>query len=538
MAEARRRQFALRKASEAIVSFDQGHWSAGLPKAKAAVELLLCGKGGAGSQDESTLNSLPGLPSVVEDLALLCGGACLALAACGHIVEALEFFARHAKEIADEGIRDHLLTIWVHEANTPARGDLVQVSESGGAQLVGLVLGTVGLAHVRVRITSTAAEAAPTEGPRELPAPAGPEAQQAVGEEILVDMSGITLLTLRLSEEQRCSWRALREEQPALFGERMSTSNEARWQRLFGAAARAGAPGSVAGAGAGACGAAEDLGLPLEQTFAATLYGLITEHLQPDGATTDMFIDVLGCRPALELENHEQALQGLLAALPGLALLSVRFCGPEVGSDAGSRSISLASGQTLVFEVRCGLYHEVYPDASRVDLVVAMNAGVGAAQYAALWGPTFDLLQRLPGNPVFAITSYTSSEIVEEARLLRNRWAETYALIDAPELAETLRDLIANGHVCPWTLPRTVRARGASSGAETLLCRGDVVLPPSSQSSGLSYGGGQAAAPPVELPTSVRVFRGADLLYVGPNQFPGRSRNFGKLVFRVGAGNA
>merc|ERR1712179_199533 len=95
-----------------------------------------------------------------------------------------------------------------------------------------------------------------------VPSPVGP-AQELAGEEVEVLETDIVLLTLRLSSEQRGHWNDLRDEKPELFGQRMKSDNEARWQRLFGAAARKKASGCAA-----ASGAAEDLGLPLEQSFA------------------------------------------------------------------------------------------------------------------------------------------------------------------------------------------------------------------------------------------------------------------------------
>ncbi|CAK0882341.1 unnamed protein product [Prorocentrum cordatum] len=418
MAAARLRDFAAGRAEQALGCFGRGEWAAGLAKARAALELL-----------ERQEEALP--PCLAPAL----GGACLALAAQGEHGGALALWCRYAEVIADERLKEQLLQFWHQDCNAPRPGDLVQLSGSGGAQLV-------------------------CEAASPLPAP---------GEELDAGEEDMTLLTARLSAEQRRHWGELVEERPGLFGQRMRSDNEARWRRLFGAAARRGG----AGVGAGACAAEEDAGLPLEQTFVATLHGLVAELLPGARALT---VDLLGCRPALELESPDAALVALMQALPaGLEQLTVRMCGPEVNSDDCLRSHDIGGGRRLHLELRRGLYHDAWPEAD-ADLVVAMNAGVGVPQYATMWGPTLDLLARRPRRGLLALTSYTSGELLREESLLRARWAEVVALADAPCLAQALAPLVAAGPP-PWTLPRAAAAARASDGRALALRRGDAVLP-------------------------------------------------------------
>eukprot|EP00930_Biecheleria_cincta_P058795 TRINITY_DN44598_c0_g1_i1.p1 TRINITY_DN44598_c0_g1~~TRINITY_DN44598_c0_g1_i1.p1 ORF type:complete len:519 (+),score=120.51 TRINITY_DN44598_c0_g1_i1:56-1558(+) len=494
----KRRLFALKKADQALSSFEDGKWNTGLAKARAALDLL---DGVAGVESES--------------ISLVCGGVCLALAATACICEALEFYSSHAAEIADPLLKDQLLQLWVADANALTIGDLVQLSGAGGAQLVGVVLKPCSnIGKWLVRVTGCASEASAAAGPGEMVLE-GPKATEAAGDEIEVDESNMTLLTLRLSEEQRQQWRDLVQQKPVLFGQRMSSDNEARWQRLFGAAARSQCAGGAAGVGAGACAASADLGLPLEQSFAATLHGLILEWLAcfETSHQTDVSLDLLGCRPALELESPEAVLQQLLEALPDtIRQLKVRMCGPEVGCDQRSSSQELNDGRTVSLQINSGLYHEVFPDAE-ADLVVAMNAGIGVPQYTGLWGPTLDLLKHRKRPGIFAVTSYTPGELLREVRLLQERWADSVSLEDLP--AELQAEFGGSGPAS-LTLAHEICAPTTSDYSSQLkLERGDVIK---------SSGSG-----------SVRILRRSTLLYVGPNQTPGRNRNYGKLVLRVGS---
>lgn len=502
MAADKRRAFALKKADQAVTDFGQAAWTSGLPKSRAALELL-----------EGSKGLLP------EDTSLLCGGVCVALAACNRVGEALRFFSEHSTEIGDDFVKEQLLQVWMKDANAPVPGDLVQLSGSEGTPLVGTVLRPTP-SGFSVRVLGTAADVSASDGPvpEDLAKLMASSAGQ-VGEELEVAESGVTLLTLRLSEEQRRSWRSLQEEQPELFGERMKSDNEARWQRLFGAAARSqsSAGAGVAGGCAGATGAAEDLGLPLEQSFVATLYGLISDCLERIGERKELVVDLLGARPALELDDPQPALKALLRALPkSLCRLTVRMCGPEVGCEAYVQTFEAEPERTVELDVRPGLYHDAVKSAD-AELVVAMNAGIGVPQYTAMWGPTLDALASRPRRTLFAVTSYSPGEILREERLLRQRWARgPLALADNAELAEALAAAAR-----PWTLGRELQARGASGEACTLR-RGDLVLP---------IGRAPAAG---GLPQAVRVAHGADLAYVGPNRTPGRSRNYGLLILWVG----
>merc|ERR1712079_927636 len=135
-----------------------------------------------------------------------------------------------------------------------------------------------------------------------------------------------------------------------------------------------------------------------------------------------------------ELEDPEKTLCALMESLPSsLKSLTVRMCGPEVGCDAYITSKELEDGRTLRQDVRPGLYHEVCAD-EHADLVVAMNAGIGVPQYARMWFPTLELLSKRPQRLLFAITSYTSGELLREERMLRERWSDTYTLEKFPAL--------------------------------------------------------------------------------------------------------
>lgn len=520
MAAEKRKSFALKRVNEAVACFSHGEWRTGLAKAQAALELL---EGVKGMQP--------------EDTGIVCGGVCLALAACNRVGEALRFFADHAIEIADESIKETLLSSWLSDANSPMPGDVVQFSTAGGSQMVGAVLRPAMTQSAgtcwTVRVQSTAQEASAAPGVGEAimnpPVPDGPD---CTGLEIDVWESEMTLLSLRLSNEQRKHWQELRQDRPGLFGERMRSDNEARWQRLFGAAARSSR--SANGVGMGATQAAEDLGLPLEQSFVATLHGFIDDYLAlGDGNAESLTVDVLGCRPALELDDQERVLTALLDVLPStLQRLTVRMCGPEVGCSATSSTHQVDS-RTLSLEVRPGLYHDAIPEGD-ADLVVAMNAGIGVPQYAALWGPTLDLLVCRPKRVLFALTSYTAGELLREERMLRHRWGETLrpAANWPPELLEAARLWRpGNRDSQSTTLSQTIQVLCGASGQEVTLHRGDVVMPlwPVATPAGdCSLSGDD------NTPTSLRILRSEDFVYVGPNRTPGRSRNFGALVLWVG----
>ena len=296
-----------------------------------------------------------------------------------------EFFAERAQLVADDGVKDQLLADWLSAVNAPALGDTVQLPATlnggGGArrQLVGVVVeptqpdtGTAECSgqarRWRVRVRGEVAirlEAGEDEAA--FPEPEAPEAAglaepgegQGEGEVVEVAEDELTLLTLRVSTEQRERWKELMEEQPGLFGRRMRPENEARWQRLFGGcAAQKGGPQ--------AGGNEAELGLPLEQSFVATLYGVLAEllRLEEEGAEgcvaggTHLTVHLLGCRPALELADPDAQLPALLAALPAARVQRLRLCmcGPEVGEEValktwegpGSRRVELQASRLLL----------------------------------------------------------------------------------------------------------------------------------------------------------------------------------------------
>ncbi|CAE7227756.1 1a, partial [Symbiodinium sp. CCMP2456] len=157
----------------------------------------------------------------------------------------------------------------------------------------------------QVRVTGAASEASAALGPGEAAASV-PQALEEAGQVLKVSETEATLLTLRLSDEQQLRWKSLQEEMPDLFQKRMSSDNEARWRKLFSAAAQKFRRGPLIGS------SAEESGLPLEQTFAATLYDCILEHRQSCGDQAELTIDVLGCRPALELDDPLCALAAII----------------------------------------------------------------------------------------------------------------------------------------------------------------------------------------------------------------------------------
>jgi len=218
---------------------------------------------------------------------------------------------------------------------------------------------------------------------------------------------------------------------------------------------------------------------------------------------------------------------------PRLQHLTVRMCGPEVGCSATSSTHQVGDSRTLSLEVRPGLYHNAIPEGD-ADLVVAMNAGIGVPQYAASWGPTLDLLARRPKRVLFALTSYTAGELLREERLLRQRWGEILRPAPnwPPELLEAARRWGPGDRgTQSTTLIHTIQVLCGASGQEVTLQRGDVVMPlrPIATTAGACSESGDEKAP-----ASLRILRSEDLVYVGPNRTPGRSRNFGALVLWVG----
>ena len=61
---------------------------------------------------------------------------------------------------------------------------------------------------------------------------------------------------------------------------------------------------------------AADEGLPLEQSFVATLYELLMDHEKLHGAQRELRVDLLGCREALELQEPVRRLSRMLKARP------------------------------------------------------------------------------------------------------------------------------------------------------------------------------------------------------------------------------
>ncbi|CAE7199440.1 TTC28 [Symbiodinium natans] len=288
--------FSALRRRQAIKCFSSGHWGTGQAKAKAAVQLM------EGMQEAC----VPDL-----DLALLLGGLCLAQAASGCWAEALSLCCKRSADIADEILKDRLLHGWLEEANAFTPGDVVQFTGAHCAQLTGLVMGpSAEFGSWHVRVTGPATEAAAAPGPLEAATPM-PKAVEVAGEVLEVRESEATLLTLRLSDEQQLRWKELEGEVPELFQKRMNSGNEVvlhaekmdyQLQRTQQAALHA-EKTDVA-----------DSGLPLEQTFAATLYDCILEHHQSCGTQAEMVVDVLGCRPALELDDPVRALTAMIKA--------------------------------------------------------------------------------------------------------------------------------------------------------------------------------------------------------------------------------
>ncbi|CAK8999216.1 unnamed protein product [Durusdinium trenchii] len=439
----------------------------GLAKARAALDLLeLLG--------EKEATAVLGRPND----ALLHGGLCLALAASGSFGEALRFYCQHSQEIADAPLKEALLQLWMEE-NRVRPGDLVQFPD-GERQLVGEAIQLLDYGQWQVRVIGQAR-----------PQGLGGEAEMdhsESGDVRRVQELDLTLLSLRLSEEQRDSWRSIMELQPPLLEPRMSAGNEARWRRLFSAAAGMAASSQ------------EDAGLPLEQSFIATVYQLILEHQRIHGEQAFLLLDILGCRSALELDDPLPKFTRLMQVLSSCKKLTVRMCGPEVPEDFDLLvNVDVEPGRRVKLELRRGLYHELYQSAEAADLVIAMNAGVGVIQYQGMWGPTLDLLASRPKG-LLAITSYTAKELIDEEKILSERVA-------------SFRVKPATTHGSPTTL-QTERTAMRLEGLEVELRRGDILQ--------------------TEEDGTIQATCGDALIYVGPNLTPGRRRNMGMLVFQLG----
>mmetsp|Transcript_96338 Transcript_96338/g.299482 ORF Transcript_96338/g.299482 Transcript_96338/m.299482 type:complete len:570 (+) Transcript_96338:3-1712(+) len=539
--EERLAAFAERKAEEALALFKRGAYSEGLPRAQAALDLL--------ARAGATCHAI---------VSPLCRGACDALASEGRFCEALQLFFDHATTVADEHVKNQLLNAWMQAVNSPVPGDLVQLSSRAATsitgcrqQLVGTVVSAGSTAtQWRVRLHETAVLCRPL-------LPSLPSASlapsQCVAEELQevdVDAAEVTLLTLRVTEEQRERWLQLVESCPGLFGKRMAPENEARWKRLFGAcAARHG--GAI---GVSAASSSADEGLPLEQSFVATLHGVLVDFLRwskaqraasSEGARS-LVVDVLGCRPALELADPEAQLSAVLAcSFPagGIRSLTVRMCGPEAGGEPWSTESMVGDGRRLRLDVRPGLYHDVFPEGG-ADIVVAMNAGIGVPQYKVQWAPTLDLLGTQPRQFLLAVTTYSPGELLREEQLLRRWWAEIINLETCEQLA-VLNSVLSGPP--PWTLahdvhiPDGVASLRRGDGIEPWLpappglqpappnmCRADV------EACLANCSGATALAAVARGPWTFRVLRAGCLCYAGPNPTPGRSRNYGKLLMWLG----
>lgn len=441
----------------------------------------------------------------------LCRSLGSALATSGQYVAALSLFKHHAAEMADEQLRNELLDRWMAAANSPQVGDAVQVSKSA-----------LGADEQHSHLVATVVALPPpgeSKWTLQVRSPASPQAQGEAGDEadnadknnIVVSMEAaqVTLLSLRLMEEQREFWRDLREECPRLFGDELKTRNKVNWQRLFGAAALALQTGPRIAAEA-------DAALPLAHSFSATLLFLLREYVELSEVRKDGVVEVelLGCRDVLELSNPVDQLSSLLHCAPKEIMeLQVRMCGPEIKGDGFDKEVDVGD-RKLRLTVRPGLYHDVFLDTSP-DVVVAMNPGFGVATYAADWRPTLDLLAHRTKRALFASTSYTPLEMMQEYLLLQRHWAEPIEVDEQWQLSQLSE--VLRGDSSPWTVKRTVGIQGLGT-----LRQGDVIY----ASPGTSV--------PFVAPVVLEVSRQQDTLYVGPNLTPGRSRNYGKLLRWVG----
>ncbi|CAE7663422.1 1a, partial [Symbiodinium necroappetens] len=126
-----------------------------------------------------------------------------------------------------------------------------------------------------------------------------------------------------------------------------------------------------------------------------------------------------------------------------------------------------------------------------------------------MWGPTLNALSQRRGG-LLAVTSYSPGELVREEKLLRRLWPLCISPA-SPDLKEILLTMRAGQR---HTLQRNAGAT-TLRGEEVSLKRGDV----------LEFVSGAAG---------LHVVCRETLLYVGPNLTPGRNRNFGKLLLRMG----
>lgn len=523
MAAVKLAAFAQAKAAKAFALFDEGAWEEGLPFASASLELLL--RAGDVDAEAALLRRR------------LCRQLCEAHAALGRFGAALALHGRNAGDIADERLREDLLGRWHAAANAAQEGDVVQLTRAacGADGNFGHVVTTVGglpcvaPAPWAVELAAPpagaagAAGAAPLEN-QDTPGIGDDAAAHGAATAVQVEADEVTLLSLRLMEEQREHWRSLREECPRLFGDELKQTTKANWQRLFGACAAA--IGEVPRIAAEA-----DAALPLAYSFAATLLLLLREHaaLGGDlGADGCLEVDLMGCRDVLELSDPERQLAAVLAcAPPRIRRLHVRMCGPEIVGGAWERDAEADDGRKLHLTVVPGLYHEVFPDVCP-HLVVAMNAGFGVATYVADWRPTLDLIARRPRRTLFASTSYTAKEIAQEDALLRRRWAEPLRVTSAAQREELLAALGGGEGVALGPPPWTAQRDAAVPGLLAALRRGDAVFPEATAATAVE------AFP--EAPATLLVARCADAIYVGPNPTPGRSRNYGRLLRWAGGG--
>jgi hypothetical protein len=450
-----------------------------------------------------------GDPERAQCIGDLCRNLSAALATSGRFGAALSLFRYHAGEMSDEQLRNEILNQWHAAANSPQVGDAVQVSRSalGADEHYGHLVATVvampqpGESKWTLQVRSPASPQGSVDGD---------DAENSEKNNIVVSMEAaqVTLLSLRLMEEQREYWRDLHEECPRLFGDELKTKNKVNWQRLFGAAALALQTGPRIAAEA-------DAALPLAHSFSATLLVLLREYAELSEVKGGVVeVELLGCRDVLELSSPVGELSSLLHCAPKqIKELQVRMCGPEIKGEGYDKEVDVGD-RKLRLTVRPGLYHDVFLDTSP-DVVVAMNPGFGVATYAADWRPTLDLLAHRQKRTLFASTSYTPLEMMQEYHLLQRHWAEPLEVKEQWQLAQLTEAL--RGDTSPWTVTRTIIIQGLGT-----LRQGDVIY----TSSGTSA--------PLTAPVVLEVSRQQDTLYVGPNLTPGRSRNYGKLLRWVG----
>lgn len=511
MAAQKLEAFARKKAAQALKLFQQEDaesWADGICVAQAALDFFR-----RGIKDAD--------PQRAQCIGELCRGLSAALASSGRYGAALNVFRHNAGEMADEQLRNELLNQWLAAANSPQVGDVVQVcrSASGAGEHFGHLVATVVALPSPGEATWTLQVRGPASPqnqdisgkPRGEVPDEGNEAECSEKNNIVVSVEAaqVTLLSLRLMEEQREFWRDLRDDCPRLFGDELKTRNKVNWQRLFGAAALAMQTGPRIAAEA-------DAALPLAHSFSATLLVLLREYVELSevSAAGVVEVELLGCRDVLELSNPEEQLSSVLHCAPKqIKVLHVRMCGPEIKGEGFDKEVDVGD-RRLLLTVRPGLYHDVFLE-TLPDVVIAMNPGFGVVTYAADWRPTLDLLAHRPKRTLFASTSYTPLEMMQEYLLLQRHWAEPMEVFEQWQLSQLTEAL--RGNTSPWTVKSTVSIQGLGT-----LRQGDVIY----ASSG--------TAVPLAAPVVLDVSRCEDTLYVGPNLTPGRSRNYGKLLRWVG----